>query len=139
MTPMTFIVRVVETGAGFRAVIERVKTGRKEQVETAEGLGHAIAAMALGEERSMALNGKHALVTGGSRGIGRGIAIKLAEAGAKIAIHYHVNDAAAKETLERVRQRGSDGFLLQADLSRIDEVRRVFGDVKQHFGTLDVF
>lgn len=134
----TFIVRVIETGAGFRAVIERVKTGRKEQVTTAEGIGPAIAAMALGEERGMALTGKHALVTGGSRGIGRGIALKLAEAGAKVAIHYHVNDAAAKETLERVRKHGSDGFLVQADLSGVEGVTRVIGEVAQRFGTLDV-
>jgi enoyl-[acyl-carrier protein] reductase III len=135
----TFIVRLVETESGFRAVVERVRTGRKEQVHTAEGIGQAIAAMALGEERHMALTGKHALVTGGSRGIGRGIALKLAEAGAKVAIHYYVNDAAAKETLEHVRKHGSDGFLVQADLSRVDEVRRVFGEVKQRFGALDVF
>ncbi len=134
----TFIVRLVETGAGFRAVVERVKTGRKEQVHTADAIGRAITAMAFKEERAMVLQGKHALVTGGSRGIGRGIALKLAEAGAKVAIHYHVNDAAAKETLERVRKHGSDGFLIAADLSRVDEVHRVFGEVKQRFGSLDV-
>jgi enoyl-[acyl-carrier protein] reductase III len=136
---MTFIVRVVGTGAGFRAVVERVRTGRKEQVTTAEGLGRAIAAMALGEERAMALEGKHALVTGGSRGIGRGIALKLAESGARVAVHYYQNDAAAKDTLERIRKHGSDGFLVQADLARVDDVRRLFADVKGRFGTLDVF
>ena len=136
---MTFIVRVAEGGAAFRAVIERVKTGRKEQVDTAEGIGRAIAAMTLGEERGMALKGKHALVTGGSRGIGRGIALKLAEAGAKVAVHYYVNDAAAKETLEGVRKHGGDGVLVQADLSRIEDVRRMFDEVKRQLGTLDVF
>src|SRR5437870_1833544 len=137
---LTFVVRVVESGTGgLRAVVERVKTGRKEQASTMEDIGRVIAAMALGEEAAMTLKGKHALVTGGSRGIGRGIALKLAEAGAKVAIHYYVNDAAAKETLERVRKHGSDGFLLQADLSSVEEVRRVFGEVKQRFGTLDVF
>ena len=136
---MTFIVRVIETGAGFRAVVERVRTGRKEQVHTAEGIGRAIATIALGEERDMALNGKYALVTGASRGIGRGIALKLAESGARVAVHYYANNAAAKETLERIRKHGSDGFLVQADLSRVDDVRRLFGDVKQRFGSLDVF
>jgi enoyl-[acyl-carrier protein] reductase III len=136
---MTFIVRVVETGAAFRAIVERVKTGRKEQVSAAEGIGRAIAAMSLEEERRMALKGKHALVTGGSRGIGRGIALKLAESGARVAVHYYQNEAAAKDTLERVRKHGSDGFLVQADLSRVDDVRRLFVDVKQRFGTLDVF
>ena len=136
---MSFIVRVVEAGAGFRAVVERVKTGRKEQVHTAEDLGRTIARMALEKERDMALEGKHALVTGGSRGIGRGIALKLAEAGARVAVHYYANEAAAKDTLERIRKHGSDGFLVQADLARVEDVRRLFADVKQKFGTLDVF
>ena len=87
----------------------------------------------------MSLKGKHALVTGGSRGIGRGIALKLAESGARVAVHYYVNEAAAKETLERVRKHGADGFIVQADVSRVDDVRRIFAEVKQRFGTLDVF
>jgi enoyl-[acyl-carrier protein] reductase III len=87
----------------------------------------------------MSLKGKHALVTGGSRGIGRGIALKLAESGARVGVHYYANEAAAKETLERVRKHGADGFLVQADLSRLEDVRRLFAEVKQRFGTLDVF
>ena len=62
------------------------------------------------------VDGKHALITGGSRGIGRGIAMALADAGVKIAIHYFQNEAAAKETLAEVRKRGSDGILVQADV-----------------------
>ena len=87
----------------------------------------------------MTLKGKHALVTGGSRGIGRGIALKLAEHGAQVAVHYYVNEAAANDTLERVRKHGADGFLVQADVSRVEDVARMFGQVRQHFGTLDVF
>ncbi|PYM23264.1 MAG: short-chain dehydrogenase [Candidatus Rokuibacteriota bacterium] len=87
----------------------------------------------------MSFKGKHALVTGGSRGIGRGIALKLAESGARVAVHYYANEGAAKDTLERVRKHGADGFLVQADVSRVDDVRRMFGEVKQRFGTLDVF
>src|SRR5262244_515732 len=92
-------------------------------------------------ERStpMSLKGKNALVTGGSRGIGRGIALKLAESGARVGIHYYVNEAAAKETLARVRQHGGEGFIVQADVSRVEDVRRMFADTKQRFGTLDVF
>src|SRR5207249_3863512 len=96
-------------------------------------------AMALGGEAAMTLKGKHALVTGGSRGIGRGIALKLAETGARVAIHYYVNEAAAKETLERVRKHGSDGFLVQADVSRVQDIQRMFARVRQEFGTLDIF
>ena len=137
---MTFIVRIAAGGPGrLRGVVERVRTGRKEQVHTAEDIGRVIAAMALGEEEAMSLRGKHALVTGGSRGIGRGIVLKLAECGARVAVHYYANEAAAKETLERVRKYGADGFLVQADVSRADEVRRMFTEVRQRFGTLDVF
>jgi NAD(P)-dependent dehydrogenase (short-subunit alcohol dehydrogenase family) len=47
-------------------------------------------------EVEMSLNGKHGLITGGDRGIGRGIALKLAESGVKVAVHYFQNEAAAK-------------------------------------------
>src|SRR5216117_4216303 len=69
-----------------------------------------------GKEHAMSFKGKHALVTGGSRGIGRGIALKLAESGARVAVHYYVNEAAANETLERVRKHGADGFIVQSDV-----------------------
>jgi len=87
----------------------------------------------------MSLKGKHALVTGGSRGIGRGIALKLAEQGARVAVHYYTNQAAAKDTLERVRKHGGDGVVVQADVTNMDDVRRMFGEVRQAFGALDVF
>jgi len=86
----------------------------------------------------MSLKGKHALVTGGSRGIGRGIALKLAQEGARVAVHYHTNDAAAKETLEGVRKHGTDGVLVQADVSRMEDVKRMLGEVGRHFGSLDI-
>jgi len=82
---------------------------------------------------------RHALVTGGSRGIGRGIAMKLAEVGVKIGVHYYRNESAAKETLEVLRKRGSDGFTVQADVRRPEEIARMFEAVKTHFGKLDIF
>src|SRR5437764_11037026 len=87
----------------------------------------------------MSSEGKYALITGSARGIGRGIAVKLAEQGVKVAVHYYQNDGAAKDTLARIRQHGSDGFVVQADVSRTDEVRRMFGRVKGEFGALDIF
>jgi NAD(P)-dependent dehydrogenase (short-subunit alcohol dehydrogenase family) len=68
------------------------------------------------QEVDMAQNGKHALITGSSRGIGKGIALKLAEGGVKVAIHYYQNEAAALDTLAQVRKRGSDGLVVQADV-----------------------
>lgn len=87
----------------------------------------------------MALQGKHALITGSSRGIGRGIALALAEEGVKIAVHYFQNEAAAKETLAEVRKRGSDGILLQADVTRPEQITEMFRKVKTEFGKLDIF
>ena len=66
----------------------------------------------------MALEGKRALITGSSRGIGRGIALKLAECGVAVAVHYHKDERAAADTLARVRERGVDGCVVQADVSR---------------------
>ena len=87
----------------------------------------------------MSTAGKYALVTGSSRGIGRGIAIKLAGKGARVAVHYYQNEDAAKVTLSKVRECGSDGFLVQADVCRHEDVGRMFGRVKAEFGKLDIF
>ena len=87
----------------------------------------------------MSLNGKHALITGSSRGIGRGIALKLAASGAKVAIHYYQNEAAANDTLGQVRKRGSDGLVIQADVRCPEQIIAMFGKVEAEFGKLDIF
>jgi enoyl-[acyl-carrier protein] reductase III len=87
----------------------------------------------------MRLKGKQALVTGSSRGIGRGIALKLAQEGATVAIHYYQNHQAAAETLAEVRDRGSDGVIVQADVSRDEDVRRMFAEIRDTFCSLDIF
>lgn len=87
----------------------------------------------------MSLNGKHALITGSSRGIGRGIALKLAEHGARICVHYFKNESAAHDTLAEIRKRGSDGFIAQADVTDMDQIRALFSKVQSEFGKLDIF
>src|ERR1700737_3602480 len=87
----------------------------------------------------MTLKGKHALVTGSSRGIGRGIAMKLAERGARVAVHYYQNEDAAKSTLAKIREGGPGGFLVQADVCHPEEVSRIFKQVETEFGSLDIF
>jgi NAD(P)-dependent dehydrogenase (short-subunit alcohol dehydrogenase family) len=87
----------------------------------------------------MSLDNKHALITGSSRGIGRGIALALAERGAKVAIHYYQNAAAANETLTQVRACGSDGFIIQADVSQPQAISQMFNQVRSEFGALDIF
>jgi NAD(P)-dependent dehydrogenase (short-subunit alcohol dehydrogenase family) len=87
----------------------------------------------------MSFQGKNALVTGSSRGIGRGIALKLAEKGARVAVHYYRNREAAEKTLAKIRELGSSGFVVQADVCRPDEVRGIFEHVRAEFGSLDIF
>lgn len=87
----------------------------------------------------MTITATHALITGGSRGIGRGIALKLAEHGVRVAINYVKNETTAKATLEQVRARGADGFIVQADVSDPAQVERLFGRVRSEFGSLDLF
>src|SRR2546425_4741608 len=87
----------------------------------------------------MLFQGKSALITGSPRGIGRGIALKFAEKGARVAVHYYRNQEAAQATLEKIRALGSDGFIVQADVCQPDEVRRIFQQVRSEFGALDIF
>jgi len=56
----------------------------------------------------MSFKGKNALITGSSRGIGRGIALKLADKGARVAVHYYQNRPAAEATLEQIRKLGAE-------------------------------
>lgn len=67
---------------------------------------------------------KYALVTGGSRGIGRSIALRLASDGFHVIINYKSNKAAAEETLQMIRNNGSDGELLKFDVSDGEDVER---------------
>ncbi len=87
----------------------------------------------------MVLKSKHALITGSSRGIGRGIALALAQRGVNLAVHYYQNEAAANQTLAMVRDRGAEGFVVQADVARPEEVSRIVSRVKAEFGSLDIF
>ncbi|MBQ2068005.1 MAG: 3-oxoacyl-ACP reductase FabG [Paludibacteraceae bacterium] len=68
---------------------------------------------------------KFALVTGGSRGIGRAVALRLAEQGYNILINYQSNDVAAEETLALIREAGSDGELLKFDVANREETTAV--------------
>ena len=82
---------------------------------------------------------RHALITGSSRGIGRGIALALAQNGVRVAVHYYQNETAAKQTLAEIRKRGSDGFTVQADVTRPEQITEMVRRVGREFGGLDVF
>jgi enoyl-[acyl-carrier protein] reductase III len=59
--------------------------------------------------------------------------------GVKVGVHYVQNEAAAKDTLAQIRKRGSDGFTVQADVIKPDQIKKMFERVKKEFGTLDIF
>ena len=79
-----------------------------------------------------------ALVTGGSRGIGRAICLRLAEAGAKVAINYAADADAARETRELVRATGAAGRIYKADVSERDQCEAMFAEIKDELGPIDL-
>jgi glucose 1-dehydrogenase len=91
----------------------------------------------------MKLEGKVALVTGSSQGIGQAIAIRLAQEGASVVINYRSHPEGAEETLAKVKAAGGqchavDGFTLQADTGTVVDVQRMITESVAHFGKLDV-
>ena len=78
------------------------------------------------------------LVTGGSRGIGRAICVRLAETGARIAINYAGNEEAAKETLELVKTAGGSGATFKADVSNLDAMKQMYSDIEDQLGPVDM-
>jgi 3-oxoacyl-[acyl-carrier protein] reductase len=85
------------------------------------------------------LTGQAALVTGGSRGIGRATALLLARAGADIALTYHTRAADAKATVDEVEALGRRAFALGGDLADPEVVERIMSDVERKLGRLDIF
>lgn len=98
----------------------------------------------------MKLDGKIALVTGSSGGIGQGIAIRLAKEGAKVVVNYRSNPQGAEETLNAIKATGGDcmmaegfcdtdrGYSIGADLGMVEDVKRLIDESIKHFGTLDI-
>src|SRR5262245_14940033 len=84
------------------------------------------------------LDGKFALVTGGSRGIGRGIALAFAREGASVAVNYRRDDGAARATVEEIERLGRCAVAVQADVAEWPQVERMVAEVLEAFGTLDV-
>ncbi|MGA8943553.1 MAG: 3-oxoacyl-[acyl-carrier-protein] reductase [Thermoactinomyces sp.] len=84
------------------------------------------------------LTDKVAVVTGGSRGIGRAIALSLAKAGADVAIFYAGNHTAAEETVAAIRETGRKAAAFQVDVSRSDQVEKAFKEVQSSLGQVNI-
>jgi enoyl-[acyl-carrier protein] reductase III len=84
------------------------------------------------------LQGKVALITGSSRGIGRAVARRLATEGAEVVIHYRANRAAAEETANEVRQLGRDPLLIAADIRDPRQIKDLFSRIEDKHSALDI-
>ncbi len=86
----------------------------------------------------MQLKGKTAIVTGGSRGIGRAIALELASKGANVAVTCANNIESAKVVAEEIQRMGVSGMAVKADVSKAEEVENLVSEVLNKFGGIDI-
>ncbi|MGE5679059.1 MAG: 3-oxoacyl-[acyl-carrier-protein] reductase [Pseudomonadota bacterium] len=86
----------------------------------------------------MQLKGKTAVVTGGSRGIGRAVALQLAEAGANVVVNYTSNSEAALAVVGEIEKKGVRGMAVKADVSKSDEVENLVNEVLNTYGSIDI-
>ena len=86
----------------------------------------------------MNLEGKSAIVTGGSLGIGTAIALKLAEFGSNVAINYRKHKDEAEEVVKQIRAMGRKGLVVQADISNFEDAQKMIDKVRSEFGGIDI-
>ena len=86
----------------------------------------------------MIFDGKVAWVTGSSKGIGRATALSLAEQGCDVAVHYGSSEDEAREVAKQVEAHGRDVLLVGGDVSRAEDVRRMAGEIEEHYGRVDI-
>ena len=91
-----------------------------------------------GELATSELDGKIALVTGASKGIGAAIASRLAEAGARIVVNYNTSSELAEEVAAEVKAKGSDALTVRADVSKVDQVTAMVKQVSDTWGDVDI-
>ena len=84
------------------------------------------------------LSGKVALVTGGTKGIGKSVALKLAELGANVAVNYLRSRNAADATIEELKALGTDPVAIRANIGRHEKMSKIFDEIKEKYGKLDI-
>ncbi len=85
------------------------------------------------------LKGKIALVTGGSRGIGRAVALRLADMGADLAINFFRSRNKAEETQKEIQAKGRRCIVIRANMNDPDSIKKLFEEFKKEYGKLDIF
>ena len=86
----------------------------------------------------MDLTGKVVLITGGGRGIGKGLALEMGQAGADIALTYHVSVQGAKEVVTDLQSLGRRAIAISANLARVADAQRAVRETVKAFGCLDI-
>jgi 3-oxoacyl-[acyl-carrier protein] reductase len=86
----------------------------------------------------MTLKGKTALVTGSSKGLGRAILLRLAAQGANVVVNYSRDEAAAAEVRESAEAEGAKAIIVQADVSKVDGIQRLYDAAVGEFGRIDI-
>ncbi|MBA2339833.1 MAG: SDR family oxidoreductase [Pyrinomonadaceae bacterium] len=89
-------------------------------------------------KESLNLIDRVAVITGGSRGIGRVVAERLAEAGMSVVVNYVRNGRAASETVQAIEQSGGRALAVRADVTRLEEAEKLVTEGRKHFGRIDV-
>lgn len=84
------------------------------------------------------LKGKVALVTGGTKGIGKAVAIRLAKAGANVAVNYFRSRDTANQMVEELKGYGSDAIAIRANVGKHELLHRVFDEIREKYGKLDI-
>lgn len=92
----------------------------------------------MGNEKNGVLKGQRALVTGASSGIGKAIAVGLAEAGASVVINFRAGGDKANQVVDEIKTAGGDAVAIQADVSNEYEVQEMFQQMFKHYGSIDI-